>query len=196
MLRVRELSKSFGDKRVLQSLSFAFPERAVTAITGPSGVGKTTLVNLLLGLTEPDSGEILGREGLRLAAVFQEDRLIEHYTALENVRLITGGGISEAEIRRALAAVGLEPGDRRRVSKYSGGMKRRVAIVRAALAAPELLILDEPFKGLDEDTRAVCAGYILNACPNATILLITHEPEELRLMRPAAVLELRAEGDR
>ena len=190
MLRMENVSKRFGEKRVLSNLSFAFPERAVTAITGPSGVGKTTLANLILGLMEPDEGRILGVSGAQMAAVFQEDRLFEHLNAIENIRLALRRSIKAEEIQRNLTLVGLDPRDRQRVSKYSGGMRRRLAIVRAVLAEPGILVLDEPFKGLDAQTREKCCAYILKNCAVATIVLITHDPEEIRLMRAKAELAL------
>ena len=190
MVSVRNLNKSFAGKPVLRNVSFDFPERAVCEIAGPSGAGKTTLANLMLGLLPPDSGEVLKPDDLRQAAVFQEDRLIEHLDAFENVRLTADKSVSQEEIRQALQMVGLASGDKQRVAKYSGGMKRRVAIVRAVLARPDLLILDEPFKGLDEEIRAVCADFILRECPQATILLITHDADEASLMRTATKLRL------
>ena len=192
MLRLKNVSKSFEGKPVLRDVSFDFPEAAVTAVTGPSGSGKTTLANLLLGLIPPDAGEIKGLEGLKPAAVFQEDRLVEHWDAFRNVRLTARKGVSDETIRRALAEVGLDARERQRVAKYSGGMKRRVAIVRAVLSRPDLLVLDEPFKGLDEAVRADCAAFILRECSGATILLITHDPDEAALMGAAAELSLGA----
>ena len=190
MVSVRDLSKSFAGKPVLRKVSFDFPERAVCEIAGPSGAGKTTLANLVLGLLSPDSGEVLKPDNLRQAAVFQEDRLIEHLDAFENVRLTADKSVSSEDIRAALEAVGLAPGEKQRVARYSGGMKRRVAIVRAVLARPDLLILDEPFKGLDEAIRAVCAEFILKNCPRATILLITHDADEAALMHAVTTLNL------
>lgn len=190
MLEITGLKKSFNGKTVLNGVSFTFPSPGVTAITGPSGVGKTTLINLILGLQSPDDGHISGRDGLRLAAVFQEDRLIMHLSAFENVHLVAHPDVTASDIRQALAKVGLDGEDRQAVAQYSGGMKRRVAIVRAVLAYPELLVLDEPFKGLDDAAKAKCANYLRSTCTNTAVLLITHDSEDIRLMQARAVLRL------
>ena len=87
-IELREVSKAFGDKQVLQGFSHTFPQGKLTCVMGPSGCGKTTLLSLLLGLERPDSGEIRGMEGQRLSAVFQEDRLCENAGAVSNIRLV------------------------------------------------------------------------------------------------------------
>ena len=190
MLELKDVSKRFGEKQVLMHLNHRFPEHEVTGIIGPSGAGKTTLVNILLGLLEPDSGSVFGAEGLRFSAVFQEDRLFEHLGAAANLRLALREKPSVDAININLRGVGLDPNDRQPVSRYSGGMRRRVALVRAVLAKPDVLILDEPFKGLDAEIREKCCAYIRESCADATILLITHDPQELRLMQAQGVLSL------
>ena len=189
MLSLRNISKSFDGQAVLRNISFDFPERAVTALRGPSGCGKTTLVNIILGLLAPDAGEVLLPAGARMAAVFQEDRLIEHFSAARNVRLTAPATVTDAQIHDALAALGLEEGDKR-VSQFSGGMRRRVAVARAALYRPQILLLDEPFKGLDEDMRARTASFLCRACAEATVVLVTHDADEAALMGAAAELRL------
>ena len=189
MLALRNISKSFDGQAVLRNISFDFPERAVTALRGPSGCGKTTLVNIILGLLAPDAGEVLLPAGARMAAVFQEDRLIEHFSAARNVRLTAPATVTDGQIHDALAALGLEEGDKR-VSQFSGGMRRRVAVARAALYRPQILLLDEPFKGLDEDMRARTASFLCRACAEATVVLVTHDADEAALMGAAAELRL------
>ena len=117
------------------------------AIMAPSGAGKTTLLRILLGLLAPDSGEVR-TGGARIGAVFQEDRLIEHMTALQNLALVSGRA-SRAQLREHLARLGLEADAEKRVSAFSGGMRRRVAIARAIVYEPDVLLLDEPFAGLE-----------------------------------------------
>lgn len=190
-MEIRHISKCFGGKTVLSDVSFVFPRAATTGITGDSGCGKTTLINILLGLMRPDSGEISAPDGWRRGCVFQEDRLIEHLSAGKNVALTAHQHIAAGDIADALTEMGLDPENNDPVSKYSGGMRRRVAIARAVLARPELLILDEPFKGLDTAARAAAARFVMRKCPDACRILVTHDSEELVLMCAEKVLELK-----
>ncbi len=188
MIRLEGVSKAFGEKQVLKDVSFALDAGEHLAIEGPSGCGKTTLLNVMMGLLEPDAGSVWRKDGLRITAVFQEDRLIETMNARENVRLAARK--PAGEIDAALAAVGLEGEEEKRVRKLSGGQRRRVAIVRAALAGPELLLLDEPFKGLDAETREKTAAFLREQCPHAAVVLVSHDPNEAQLMGVEKVIRL------
>lgn len=174
------LTKSFDGKPVLTGFSCELPERGVIALMGKSGIGKSTLINLLLGLIRPDSGRILGADNKRFSAVFQEDRLIQHLSARQNLRLTTGR--TDAEIDSALAALSLDPNTPDPVRTYSGGMKRRVALARGVLFPSDVLLLDEPFRGLDADTRMQAIGFVRSRQDNRLILLVTHDGEEARLL--------------
>ena len=126
MITVKNLTKRFDDKKVIDNLSMELKEGSLTTIMGTSGCGKTTFAMLLLGLMKPDSGTIEGLHGKRIAAVFQEDRLIEHLSAIENVKLVIDGKPDEEEIRRHLADVGLEGIlAEKPTAQLSGGQKRR-----------------------------------------------------------------------
>ena len=190
MLTIRGICKSFEGRSVLKNVSFDFPEAAVTALRGPSGCGKTTLVNIILGLLAPDEGEVLLPASARTAAVFQEDRLIEHFSAARNVRLTAPASVTDEQIRSALSELGLAQEGEKRVSEFSGGMRRRVAVIRAALFQPQLLLLDEPFKGLDEEMRARTAAFLRRNCAQATTILVTHDETEAALMGATAELDL------
>lgn len=190
MLTIRGICKSFEGRPVLEDVSFDFPEAAVTALRGPSGCGKTTLVNIILGLIEPDAGDVLMPASARTAAVFQEDRLIEHFSAARNVRLTAPVSVTDEQIRSALSELGLAQEGEKRVSEFSGGMRRRVAVIRAALFRPQLLLLDEPFKGLDEEMRARTAAFLRRNCAQATTILVTHDETEAALMGAKAELDL------
>jgi len=179
MVRVSGLAKAFGETRVLAGLSLDIPDGATTVLMGPSGVGKTTLAHILLGLVPADSGTVAGLAGRRLAAVFQEDRLCEQLPAVGNVRLVLHGKAEAAVVRGELAAVGLGDDDvGKPVSQLSGGQRRRVAIVRALLADADFGCLDEPFKGLDEATKDRVIDYVRDRTRGRTVLLITHDPVE------------------
>ena len=190
MLTIRGICKSFEGRPVLEDVSFDFPEAAVTALRGPSGCGKTTLVNIILGLIEPDAGDVLMPASARTAAVFQEDRLIEHFSAARNVRLTAPASVTDEQIRSALSELGLAQEGEKRVSEFSGGMRRRVAVIRAALFQPQFLLLDEPFKGLDEEMRARTAAFLRRNCAQATTILVTHDETEAALMGATAELDL------
>ena len=160
---ITDLCKSFGDKRVLDLFCAEIPQNGITAIMGESGCGKTTLVNIIMGFEKPDSGEISGLPS-RVSAVFQDDCLCEDFSALSNLRAVTSSKKrSKEELTEYLAAVGLSGDDiLRPVRELSGGMKRRVAIVRALAADGDLVIMDEPFKGLDEETRRKTVDFVLS----------------------------------
>ncbi len=187
MIRINNVSKKFDDLKVLDCVTHEFVKGVSAAVTGPSGKGKTTLINIMLGLIKPDSGSVEINEGANISCVFQEDRLIEHMTARQNLKLIAP---RNADIDGALTALGLDPQNKERVAKYSGGMRRRVAIARAVIAKPDILILDEPFKGLDEEMRAAAAKFVLEECRDACRILITHDPDEFELMGVTDVLNL------
>ena len=190
MLTIRGICKSFEGRHVLKNVSFDFPEAAVTALRGPSGCGKTTLVNIILGLIEPDAGDVLMPASARTAAVFQEDRLIEHFSAARNVRLTAPSSVPDEQIHSALSELGLAQEGEKRVSEFSGGMRRRVAVIRAALFQPQFLLLDEPFKGLDEEMRERTAAFLRRNCAQATTILVTHDETEAALMGATAELDL------
>lgn len=177
MMRAEKICKSFGENKVLNEFSHDFAEGKTTAILGASGCGKSTLLNILMGLLAPDSGEII-RESDRLSAVFQENRLCENLTASANIRLVTGKRLTKAEIIAELSAVGLGDCSEKAVKTLSGGMKRRTALVRALLAEYDILFLDEPFKGLDSDTKNTVIAYAKAKITGKTVVLVTHDLSE------------------
>ncbi|MGI6733340.1 MAG: ATP-binding cassette domain-containing protein [Anaerovoracaceae bacterium] len=179
MITVKNLTKHFDDKKVIDNLNLVLQEGRITTIMGTSGCGKTTFAMMLLGLLKPDSGTIEGLQGKRISAVFQEDRLIEHLSAIENIKLVIDGKPDEEEIRRQLAEVGLEDAlVEKPTAQLSGGQKRRVAIVRAMMAKSDFICLDEPFKGLDTQTKKKVMEYVKRSVEGKTVLLITHDVEE------------------
>lgn len=176
MLKAVDICKKFGDNVILDNFSREFAERKITAVLGRSGVGKTTLLNILMGLAPPDSGVVV-REG-KISALFQEDRLCENLTAGANIRLVTGKRLSKTRIAEELAAAGLEGCENKPAHELSGGMKRRVSMLRALLAEYDILFADEPFKGLDEDTKRSVMKYFKEKTAGKTVIFITHDNEE------------------
>ena len=178
---VSNLSKSFGTNQVLVDLNITFPEHEITCIMGPSGCGKTTLLKILMGFIHPDKGTVRGVPKLK-SAVFQEDRLCESFNAVSNIRLICDRKVDTGKIILHLEKIGLKGSLDRQVREFSGGMKRRVAIVRAILAKSDVLFLDEPFKGLDVDTKKDVMQYVKENIQGKTVIMVTHSMEEVKAL--------------
>ncbi len=175
------LCKAFDEKQVFQNFSTVLPAGRVSGLMAPSGGGKTTLLRILMGLTPADAGTVEGLDGLRISAVFQEDRLCENLNPVSNIRLVTPA-LSRDTAVEALQAVGLGDCLDQPARELSGGMRRRVAILRALLADYDLLLLDEPFKGLDQETKATVMADTRQRCAGHTVLLVTHDATELDAM--------------
>lgn len=177
-IEVRNLKKAYGEKRVFEQFSCQIPEGSCMIIMGPSGCGKTTLLRLLMGFEKPDAGTIQGVPS-KLSVVFQEDRLCEELSAVDNIRLVLDAHVKETEVMEQLGFVGIEGESLKQpVNTFSGGMKRRVAVVRAMLAESDLIILDEPCNGLDETTKQMVISYIKAKRGGRTMLVVTHNREE------------------
>ena len=176
-MRAEHLYKRFGDKPVLEDVSLTVPEGAVVCLMAPSGWGKTTLLRCMAGLEKPDSGTVRDVPE-RIGYVFQEDRLCGHMSAVENVRLATGRRMDTETIRAHLTELGLGDQLRQPAEELSGGQRRRVAIARAVCFGGGLLLLDEPFKGLDAETRRQAAAYILRHRGGAAVVCVTHDRED------------------
>ena len=181
VMELKGICKAFGEKQVLRDLNLTLPEGSVTALMGPSGCGKTTLLRILMGLEAADSGELIGMENIRISAVFQEDRLLTRLTAEGNLRFVAATEAQLREIPALLQEMGLE-NETEPAATFSGGMKRRLAIARALLAEYDLLVLDEPFRGLDEDTKRQVMATVQRRSAGKTVLFVTHDEEEARSM--------------
>lgn len=169
------ITKSYGTKRVLDDVSFTVPDGGHICITGESGCGKTTLLRIILGLEKPDGGSVSGIAGHTLAAAFQENRLIEHIGAAANIRFTSPKSAAEA----LLAEVGLYGDDTLKpVCSLSGGMRRRVALVRALAADAQIIFLDEPFRELDELNRRAAAVAAAKYSAGKTLFLVSHDPSD------------------
>lgn len=175
---LKDICKSFDEKTVLNNLSAEFAYGEISCLMGKSGCGKSTLLNIIMGLLPKDSGEISGVPE-KISAVFQEDRLCEEFSAYTNIRLSCPDE-RKSEIIPALKNLGLGDSIDKKVSTLSGGMKRRVAILRAVLSDWELLIMDEPFKGLDENTRLKVIDFVRERTDGKTVIMVTHDEEDIK----------------
>lgn len=186
-INVKNLYKSFQEQQVLNNVTMSFSEARITCIMGASGVGKTTLAFILMGLLTADSGEIIGLQGKKLAAVFQEDRLIEHWDAIKNIQLVSPREVTRELVHQNFKEIGLTEYEKKPVRSLSGGMRRRVAMVRALLSEYDVLIMDEPFKGLDEKLKIQVIGYVKEKTKGKTVLIITHDKEEVDMLEAEVV---------
>ncbi len=174
--RLNGVCKSYGETQVIRNLSVTYAPGESVFLTGPSGSGKTTLLRLLSGLERADGGSIEGC--VRVSLLFQEDRLFEQCSAAKNVELVTGNAqTARKALEQVLPADALD----RPMRELSGGMKRRVALVRAMEADSEAVLLDEPFAGLDEETITRVSTYIRKRQAGRTLLIATHiQPKQKR----------------
>ena len=226
MLEIKNIYKSYGEKQVLEDFSCTMPDSGVVLILGESGIGKTTLLRLIMGLEMPDRGSIdfipyrtifseeaaptvgavsaakaspaiesVSITGIASAigpvptfsAVFQEDRLLEHKSALNNVMLVmteqnaNGHGSLSDIASSILSDLGLKDELHTKVCKLSGGMKRRVAIARSLAVKADIYIMDEPIKGLDGDTRLITLNAIRRLTEGSLLIMVSHNEKDIAL---------------
>lgn len=187
MIQVKNLSKSYGEKVIFRHFTQVFPDRC--CLMGPSGCGKSTLFRILLHLEEADANESSDASlqpsitGLpeKVSVVFQEDRLCESFSAIANVALVS----DRAKAIDLLSKLGLQNDMEKKVRELSGGQKRRVAIARALAFNGDYFLFDEPFQGLDTETKADVIRVI--AAQNKPFLIITHDTEDAVLLDAAIV---------
>jgi NitT/TauT family transport system ATP-binding protein len=178
-------------KQALGDVAFSVAPGDVLALLGPSGCGKTTLLNLIAGLDGAFRGRIDLAHDRRLAYVFQEPRLLPWRTVADNVRLVLDGGTDDdARVRTVLAQVGLTSASSLFASRLSLGMARRAALARAFVIEPGLLLLDEPFVSLDEQTVAKLRLLLLDllALHHTTAILVTHNLREAAMLARRLIL--------
>lgn len=189
---IRNVSRNYGELQVLKDFSCIIKGGGHYCLMAPSGSGKTTLLRIMSRIERADSGTITGLPK-RIGMVFQEDRLCEEYDVITNI-MLTGkresyGTEKDRQGRKAAEIVRKEamhilPEEclTKKVSELSGGMKRRCAILRALLSDTEILIMDEPFTGLDDENRKKTAAYILDKLNGRTLLVTTHREEDVDLL--------------
>lgn len=188
MLELKGISLSFGEKSVLKDQSLTLRPGQRLALMGPSGCGKTTLLRVALGLIKPGRGTVRNTFG-NVGVVFQEPRLLPWRTALENVNLVLGDQPQTRETAAGfLARVGLSDALDKYPRELSGGMEQRVALARALAIGADCLVLDEPFKAMDETLRREVMALVNRS--EAAILLVTHDPQEASFLG-CEILELK-----
>ena len=174
MLSIDNLSLKYEKDTVINSLCYEFELGRVTAILGESGIGKTSLLNLLGGLIKASEGTVTnGFE--RISYIFQEPRLFPWMTALENVSEVS----DRDSAIRYLSLMSLEGDLDKYPAELSGGMKQRVSIARALAYAPDLIIMDEPFRGLDPERRQEVSDLVFRELHGKTVIMVTHDEIDL-----------------
>lgn len=178
MIVLNNITKRFGKKTVIENFSVSLETGSRTALVAPSGSGKTTLFRIIAGLEKRFDGE---REvDGRIALMFQEDRLFDRVNVLENVTAVSRRDPEEA--KRLLTDLGLSDTLEMYPPALSGGMKRRVALARALFFEGDVILLDECFTGLDDETKSIVASVINRETRGKTLVLISHDSEDAVLL--------------
>jgi putative ABC transport system ATP-binding protein len=185
-LKIKNVTKSFNDKVILKNFSYEFPDKGIVAIIGESGIGKTTLLRLIAGLDKDYCGEILCGGSKNVSFAFQEYRLFDELTALENVVCAISSTKSEAvnsqaiellqEVGFSTADMNLYPG------ALSGGMKQRISLCRAFMKKANILLLDEPTKELDRDNANKILDIITDISKERLVIIVTHSSNDLEYL--------------
>ena len=189
MIRARALEKRYGRRRALAPVDLDVPRDAFLVVTGPNGSGKTTLLRLLAGLATPTRGSLdVGVDRGRLGFLAHEPLVYRELTALENLDLF--GRLYRVPERRERTGMLLErftlwEARNERVSTYSRGMTQRLALCRALLHDPDLLVLDEPFSALDEGGAALLDRELESLAGQRTVVLTTHDPDRVARLQTA-----------
>lgn len=175
MIELKDISLALDDRAILEHCSAVLPERGVICLFGPSGCGKTTFAKVLTGLQAVDSGCVVGIQRAESAVMFQEHRLFPWLTVQQNVAAVLP---KHGDAMYWLRAVGLAEFADLKPTECSGGMQRRAALARALAYGGRLLVLDEPFQGLDTSAKQALYPWIRTASETKPVLLITHDKEE------------------
>ncbi len=181
-----KVSKHFQGRMVLERRDWQLDSGSRWLVQGPSGAGKTTLLRLLVGLERVDSGQILGTENVRFSMCFQENRLCGRLSSITNIAMVCPEA-NPAQLREALRELLPDEALFRPAETLSGGMARRTALARALLAPSDAVVLDEPFTGLDEESRSRALTFIETHLGGRTLVLVSHE---LPQFHDAEILQL------
>lgn len=191
---VDRVTKNFKDQRVLDNISVSFGKSQIHGIIGRNGSGKTVFIKTICGFIHPDKGSvtvdgrIVGKEvdfPKNIGAIIEAPGFLPSVSAYKNLSYLASlrNTIGEAEIRKAISIVGLNPDDKKHVGKFSLGMKQRLGLAQAIMENPDILILDEPMNGLDKDGVQEMRNLLLEfKSQGKTILIISHNSEDIDML--------------
>lgn len=184
MIKLNKITKSYDNDLIFSNFSLCIEENKITSILGPSGIGKTTLVNMLCNLTSYESGNIILPSDCKFSYVFQEPRLMEWLTVYQNIDIVLKKVYQketrEKVVKKYINMVGLDKYTNSKITSLSGGMKQRVTIARAFAYPSDILIMDEAFKGLDVVLEEELMDKFINLWnkDKRTVINITHSIEQ------------------
>ncbi len=187
MIELKNVDFSYGEDKVLDGFDLTVNDGECVCLSGPSGCGKTTVLKLVMGLLKPDSGEVTSVE--KASVVFQEDRLLSGFSLITNVLLPPLADERKAVATELLKEAKLGDSIHEKVRDLSGGMKRRAAIVRALCFEGDVLILDEPFNGIDAENKRIMAEMIKREYldKGKPVLMVSHIPSDAELLNARVV---------
>lgn len=190
MIKIEHISVLYQTKQVFEDFSLEIEEGSTVCITGESGVGKSTLLKVMMGLVLPAQGRICGLEGKKTSVIFQEDRLCEQLSAIKNVMMVLEGKhkreIAGNHLLELLKAEDLE----QQTIRLSGGMKRRVSIARAFAYPSDIILMDEPFTGLDDANKQKTIEYMLKYKKERTLIFVTHDINDANALMANQIVRL------
>lgn len=169
MIKLENLSKSFGDNLVIDNLNVDFSDNQITCVLSASGAGKTTMLRIISGLEKDYLGKAVGAG--KVSVTFQEDRLFDWLTALQNIEIVSDSKTA----KKLLEQMGLSAQADKYPNQLSGGMRRRISLARSLAVQSDTLILDEPLKGLDVALKQSVYSLILDYSKGKTVIMTTHD---------------------
>lgn len=182
-IKIENVSKKMKKRVILSNISIAFDKGKIYGIVGANGSGKTMLFRAMAGLLHLDEGHVIfSQDGISMGVIIENPGFLLSYTGYDNLKLLAQirNVIGKSEICSAMERVGLEPYDKRKVKEYSLGMKQRLAVAQAIMEAPDILILDEPFRGMDEESNKKIRSILVESSRSGTtIFLSSHNSDDI-----------------
>jgi ABC-2 type transport system ATP-binding protein len=191
MIVIEKLTKRYGDSTIFEDIDLSFPSGAIIGLVGENGCGKTTLMRCICGFTKPSEGrvtvlgKVIGKDmdfAPSTGIIIENSGFLNHYSARQNLALLAdiSGKADKQRIDEVIRLVGLDPDSKKHVGKYSLGMTQRLAIAQAIMEDPDILILDEPFNGLDKQGQADIHELLQSLkAQGKTILLASHSAGDI-----------------